>query len=223
VKEDIVYFSTDETKVETSPSCMAAENSDKWSLSLNTPSGKAIYALLVTASADNRKVTVESASDCADMTSFERAISVELSSESSNFSAGSKSLYLYKADGVTKAGRIVSALQLNQFWYLPLNSSNETSLQHYVPNTGTSLYFQSTNCSGEAFTHSSSLKSRQPFYLAGRFFQALPSEIGRGMNSQLNNNGSCSAKTPNGNNYYKLDFSYHDPLCGDNICLVKEG
>jgi hypothetical protein len=78
VDSDIVYFSTDEEKIATSPSCMATENSDKWSLSLNTATGKAIYALLITVSADNRKITVESAGDCSDITSFERAKSVEL-------------------------------------------------------------------------------------------------------------------------------------------------
>jgi hypothetical protein len=84
VKEDIVYFSTDEAKIDISPSCMAAENADKWTLSLNTSTGKAIYALLVTATADKRKVTIESAGDCADVTGFERAIGVGLGQEVTN-------------------------------------------------------------------------------------------------------------------------------------------
>lgn len=81
VDSDVVYFSTNEEKPTTSPSCMQAENNNKWSISLNTATGKAIYALLVTASADNRKITVESANDCADYAGFERAKSAELGNE----------------------------------------------------------------------------------------------------------------------------------------------
>ncbi|WP_448566726.1 hypothetical protein [Thalassotalea ganghwensis] len=88
VKDDIVYFTTDEQRT-TVPSCMATDNASSWTVSLNTPTGNAIYALLVTASADNRQVTVEGADDCGDVIGFERATSVELGAASANASVGS--------------------------------------------------------------------------------------------------------------------------------------
>ena len=90
VQNDIVYFATEGTKTETSPSCMAAENSSKWTLSLNSASGKAMYALLVTASADSREVTVETANDCADQLGYERAASIEIGKAEMKTSGGSE-------------------------------------------------------------------------------------------------------------------------------------
>ena len=78
VQEDVVYFAIEGEKTEASPSCMAAENSSKWTLSLNSASGKAMYALLVTASADDRAITVTTSNDCGDVIGYERAIAIEL-------------------------------------------------------------------------------------------------------------------------------------------------
>lgn len=76
VDSGLVYFSTDDEKSVASPSCVALDNSDKWTMSLNTETGKAAYAILITATAKNSKVTIESANDCADEIGFERAKSV---------------------------------------------------------------------------------------------------------------------------------------------------
>jgi hypothetical protein len=78
IDSEIVYFSTSQGKTGTPPICMAAENADKWTISLNTASGKATYALLVAAVTQNRNISVVSGNDCADQTGFERAQSIAL-------------------------------------------------------------------------------------------------------------------------------------------------
>lgn len=78
IDSDTVYFSTSQVKTGTLPACVAAENTDKWTLSLNSVTGKATYALLVAAVTQNRNISVVSGNDCADKAGFERAQSVEL-------------------------------------------------------------------------------------------------------------------------------------------------
>lgn len=82
VEQDVAYFSISTAKTKASPSCMLAANSQLWSLSLTTATGKASYVLLVAAVADKQVIAVTSANDCSDATGFERAqsIKVELSS-----------------------------------------------------------------------------------------------------------------------------------------------
>jgi len=84
VDGDIVYFSTNSAKKQNSPACMSSQNKDKWTLSLNTETGKASYALLVIAASDNKAILVLSANDCADKTAFERAQSIELDITANN-------------------------------------------------------------------------------------------------------------------------------------------
>ena len=45
VDENVVSFAVSNGKSHTSPSCMLQGNSDKWTISLVSPSGKTIYAL----------------------------------------------------------------------------------------------------------------------------------------------------------------------------------
>lgn len=78
VNDGIVVFGTSETKTSASPSCMATDQADKWAISINSESGRAIYSLLMTAMVTNRTVTVVSAGDCADAEGYERAIGVNL-------------------------------------------------------------------------------------------------------------------------------------------------
>ena len=73
VNGDIVVFATEATKTNTSPACVGAANSDKWAVSLNSESGRAIYSLLMTALVTKMRVNVESAGDCADQDGYERA------------------------------------------------------------------------------------------------------------------------------------------------------
>jgi hypothetical protein len=72
VIDEVVYFSTDEAKTST-PSCVIAASAEQWTVSLNNKTGRALYALLVTAMSAKQDVSIESAGDCNDAPGVERA------------------------------------------------------------------------------------------------------------------------------------------------------
>jgi hypothetical protein len=79
VDEDVVYFSTTDTKTTVSPSCMVVDNADLWALSLTSGTGRAVYSLIITAIAKDAAIEVESAGDCADAQGFKRPSSLAIS------------------------------------------------------------------------------------------------------------------------------------------------
>ena len=76
VEQQVVTFITSEAKSQSSPACMAAEHANKWTVSLDSQSGRATYSMLITAMSLNIPVNVETANDCADATGLERAARV---------------------------------------------------------------------------------------------------------------------------------------------------
>ncbi|GLX78738.1 hypothetical protein tinsulaeT_20780 [Thalassotalea insulae] len=228
VAADVVYFATDEVKQHGLPACVASASEQEWAVSLNTATGKAMYSLLVTASASNRKITVTSANDCADAVGFERAHSVELGEVNSSDDYA-KSVYLYKADGVTKVGRFVSLYQdhADEFWYLPINNDVlSTSLQRYTPDGGnSSLYFKLLNCGGDGYADRASQVGRNKYRYGGKFYTSMPTSDGKGFQSKYEyRNGvlSCVNSANSSMITYPLDLTLGDPLCGENLCVLKE-
>ena len=78
VDSEAVYFSTAEVKPTTAPQCAVAATNDRYAVSLNTKTGRAIYSLLITAMASKQSVSIESAQDCADIEGLERAKGVTI-------------------------------------------------------------------------------------------------------------------------------------------------
>lgn len=72
IKENMVHFSTAESKTESSPTCMASENANIWVFSLNEVGAEAKLSILTTALASNLSISVKTANDCAAKTGFER-------------------------------------------------------------------------------------------------------------------------------------------------------
>ncbi|MCV2883401.1 hypothetical protein OE749_01650 [Aestuariibacter sp. AA17] len=81
VQENVVFFETSETKA-TSLSCVSADNAALYSLSLTSDSGKAMYAMLMTAMASGKAIEVTSAGDCGVVDKVERAASIKFSEAS---------------------------------------------------------------------------------------------------------------------------------------------
>ncbi|MGJ8682179.1 hypothetical protein [Paraglaciecola sp.] len=73
VKDNLVTFSTSEIKAHTSPACAVEETKQKWTIKINTPTGRATYTMLMTAVATGMEVKVETAGDCAFKQGIERA------------------------------------------------------------------------------------------------------------------------------------------------------
>lgn len=78
VNGDIVHFATDAAKAVASPGCVVADTSERFTMSLQTESGRGMYSLLVTAMASNLALEVESALDCAVSPGIERALGVSV-------------------------------------------------------------------------------------------------------------------------------------------------
>ncbi len=78
VSGEIVHFSTVETKSHTSPACVVAETSERYTLSLSSKSGRALYSLLMAAMVDDLPLAVESGMDCADFAGIERANGISI-------------------------------------------------------------------------------------------------------------------------------------------------
>jgi hypothetical protein len=76
VNQGVVYFSTEQAKIATSPTCVDAAQAEKWALSLESDNGRAMYSMLMTAMATRMKIGVETASDCNAVTGFERPLRV---------------------------------------------------------------------------------------------------------------------------------------------------
>ena len=114
VNGNMVVFGTDAAKSAASPACMDAANADKWAVSLNSESGRAIYSMLMTATVTKMAVTVESAGDCADQPGFERAVGVELDVAASSQNSAKVEWAGYTAlttgDFETASGRQTSPL-----------------------------------------------------------------------------------------------------------------
>ncbi|WP_448566728.1 hypothetical protein [Thalassotalea ganghwensis] len=222
VKDDIVYFTTDEQRTNV-PSCMATDNASSWTVSLNTPTGNAIYALLVTASADKRQVTVEGAEDCGDVIGYERAASVELMQGNAS-NGNSQSYYLYKADGVTKVGEIYQVIDFENLLYVPTSSPQGSQVVQYTQDPGTSeLYFATSGCRGTAFAGLPNITGRHKDINDGAFFKSSEEIARTGVYSRLLGSGKCSNFSSSAMKAYSLDFSYEDPLCGSNVCVIKKG
>ncbi|MCV2883404.1 hypothetical protein OE749_01665 [Aestuariibacter sp. AA17] len=81
VQENVVFFETSETKA-TSLSCVSSDNAALYSLSLNSDSGKAMYAMLMTAMSSGKAIEVISAGDCGIVDKVERAASIKFSEAS---------------------------------------------------------------------------------------------------------------------------------------------
>jgi hypothetical protein len=223
VSNDVVYFTTTEAKADVSPACMAPENITQWALSLNTETGKAAYALLVTASAANRTINVETAYDCADSDGFERAASVSLNAPIAS-PLDTKQLYLYKGDGVTNLGRIVDIYRGNQFFFFTENDN--TALSSYIkPVSNYTIYFTAQDCTGTAAVQGAGKVFTHPILNVGKFIQSSPSGVNHLISkvSQLSSLGVCTNNENPTNSYLNiLDLAYEDPLCGNNICVFKD-
>jgi hypothetical protein len=89
VDENTVYFSTQQTKTHTSPTCIKPETKNQWTVSLSSSNGRALYSLLATAVAGNLDIDVSSALDCADINGIERAKGVSISPVSGSTYIGS--------------------------------------------------------------------------------------------------------------------------------------
>ncbi|WDE04083.1 hypothetical protein SG34_022385 [Thalassomonas viridans] len=227
VDGDNVHFATAEAKAVASPSCVAAETSERFAVSLRTEAGRAMYSLLITAMSSGQPVTVISGQDCADVFGLERAQSVSISPEVADSSSAGKPLSLYKGDGVTKLGRIVGpGANVNTLYYLPVENEIEIKAYYNKPFLTTktlySLYFESQDCSGDSYGSSPNGQTYAKYngvdgvkmyrYSGSKHFQY----------QSVSNSNGCRALSATSSQTHYLWVPYVDALCGESACLIKE-
>lgn len=78
VENDIVYFSTSESKNKASPNCAVDETKEQWAMSLTSTEGRNLYRALLTANASGNSIEVTSANDCQATQNIERPLSIEI-------------------------------------------------------------------------------------------------------------------------------------------------
>jgi hypothetical protein len=226
VDGNAVHFSISEAKAITSPSCVIAETNNRFSVSLQSEAGRAMYSLLITAMASKQAVTVESAQDCADITGVERAkgLSIVPALVSSEGTSG-KAMYLYKDDGVTKLGRILGRMDSGSLEYFPVDDNkiigtynmNFLSTKVYKD---VSVVFKSTTCSGTAYALNRYVLTN-PYFNSGNLSNGTSSgAINISYKSILQADGVCKNEVGQSRTLYPLEP--YNFICGNNPCIFKE-
>ncbi|MCV2884652.1 hypothetical protein OE749_08085 [Aestuariibacter sp. AA17] len=217
VDGNTVYFSSSTAKASTSPACVAPENSDYWTTSLTSESGRAMYSLLVTALAKETQFDVISANDCADADGFERAQSINLllGEVSSNKGDG---IGVYQADGVTRVGTLLYVDQETSDWYYADNIASDKPKR--ISRSGiyeVAIFYSGLNCTGSAYTSASQsrVKSTSEPWVYSR-------SGSKGNYSYRSvSNGSClSYNQAYSGSFYRLTKTSNG-VCGQGVCLLK--
>jgi len=222
VQGDIVHFATDSPKAVASPSCAAAETSERFSLSLQSESGRGMYSLLVTAMASDLALEIESAQDCAVAPGVERALGVSVAPVSGN----GDSLYqfsLYTGDGKTKLGKIMELRSAAQFYYFSEDTDN-TEFQYYEKSSNTGIYFSQENCQGPAYSLKKDTVAVQKGFNDYRYFRSTDTRetIIRKSYMASSQKDVCNNISESSINVYPLELTYTDPLCGEHPCIIKK-
>ena len=219
VQGDNVIFTTQAEKTGARPSCVAQEHVDKWSVSLKTASGRALYSMLATSLAGRLNVTVTSANDCSDVEGVERASSIAVMPNVTVSNSGV--LALFKGDGETKVGNIVGTVN-GGLQYAPLE--NPYFLKNYANPVRefSTLYYTQDNCQGDAYSYETGATIYDLSLNGGRFYKTSKSKGGAAIRSRLVTNAECIAFVSTMNNISRIeDTNYVDPLCGESPCQIK--
>jgi hypothetical protein len=226
VDGDAVHFSTNEAKSAVSPSCVIAETNDRFTVSLQSEAGRAMYSLLITAMASKQAVTIESALDCTDIEGVERAkgVSIVPITVAANLEGSGKSMYLYKGDNTTKLGRIFNGDGGNNiYYYYPVDDNTVTRKYAFdTPLLDIDIYFEKSNCTGVAYllTHTINF-IRHPYHNSGQVIMRSSTSRSGASYSRLNLQGICFNNTTYSNTLYPL-VPYNNLLCGNSPCIFKE-
>lgn len=226
VENDVIIFSTTETKSAAAPACAGAEQADNWSISLKTQTGRAMYTLITTAIAKDMAVAVSSAQDCADTGTIERAARIDLVAHSINETNSSGDVgsgaTIYKGDGVTKVGTLVGVKDEERWFYVDNEASSKMKLLDNSVVKHGYIYFSEDSCTGTLMVPSTSeTVSANAYHMEGLFFKV---EAGtwarRSIRSKLSLDGICDADVRN--LHMSLTVGFEHSVCGSRLCVVKE-
>ncbi|MCV2884326.1 hypothetical protein OE749_06430 [Aestuariibacter sp. AA17] len=215
VSDQIIILETaDPARERKHPSCVNLEGENKWTASLLTDSGRAIYTLAMLAINQHKTLTIETSGDCGDIEGIERAASAHVAIQQ-NQPLTSKATYpgLFKGDGKTLVGRIISFEPRSDTFYFLTNepATRPQFYAHpkveYVSNMIT--HYAERECKGKAY-----LPSNRIFFDGIRFYKG-----GEHKTNLLSrrSNGKCYSIKGDG---YLLEEAEH-PICGEKPCVAR--
>ncbi len=223
VDNDVVLFSTTQPKSASSPSCMTQINSNLWSASLSSDSGRAIYSLILTSMVKGEGVglSIESAQDCNAQEGVERAAKVKLTATAiSATPANSGSRFgVYNWDGSSRLGTLVELSAVTTWFYL--EAGGDGIPKQVKPASYGNLFFSGENCTGNPLTNSGSTVMKNPYFQDGKYFSRGTGRSSYSPKSQRYPSGNCQNGGWNGT-FYDVIPGYVDPACGVKDCILKE-
>lgn len=247
LRDDSVIFSLQSAKTHSIPSCAAnlPQTKQMWTFSINDLRGRAMYSMLMTAVAKQQEIEVTSSQACLQQIELASGIRLAVSQQADMTPSQGAKVHLYKGDGVTKLGVVISATHGGReygqdggmphtglFMYVPVD--NPTLVKSYSQTHYTDSYysflFTDPHCTSQPFT-------------TGNFGDGIKSILFPKANIsgfyKLNKNKQLStlsnmrvykwseqgclednAEIWNYSNYYELERGI-DPLCGEQLCIIK--
>ncbi|ALU44693.1 hypothetical protein [Pseudoalteromonas rubra] len=233
---DAVTFTLEQPKSHAIPACVSADNQQKWAINLNSLQGQAMYSLLVTAVSKEHLVNVTSANRCESIADIEQAEAISLTTKT--VSAPDSGILLYKGDGKTLLGKVLSeSFYGNQYYrqdsyrFAPVGGA--TQLQNYSIYRNVSIYYVDSQCEGEAYSDKT-ISPEQSYYSKARNFYyhtaVSPTEQdylhvhGDAQVYKLHDDtGECTAYGGQAKQFTRmtrLTYIEH-PLCGSKGCIIK--
>lgn len=220
VENGVATFKLENEQQYTSATCAASGSIGIFSITLQEHTGRAQYAALIDASNGDKTLSVGLSSVCEQVAGIESATSIKVIKDSSSntaFSSG-KSLYLYKGDGVTKKGRVVSYDWTTQrIAYVSVEDN--TGVKFYSRKASNKVYFTEENCSGSPVATGKGHLFHHKIFDDGRFYMSGEEKSLYLVKSMING-GVCLADEKS---YYYYDMEpIEDSECGPSPCIFVE-
>lgn len=225
-------FSLAQDKAHTSPACVHPDTKQLWSLDITSVQGRALYGLLMTAVSKSQLVSVRSANNCDVLAGIEQVAGLNVSFSDAQ-PAGSSTVALYKGDGVTKVGDVITVANGYVTYH---DKANNWFARFTRRNSNSPVYYLDAQCQGQPYGLSgtwSDSHNQGPTYstILNAFLLASPSwETSNRLNIYGGNkvyahleDGSCvenGVSYEKDASYTKLSETMH-PMCGDKQCVIK--
>lgn len=225
VSNNTAVFSTTSEKTHALPSCVAGNLQDKWAIALDTDTGKASYALLMTALAADKAIAIESAQDCADADGYERPARIisQTASEDASETNANGNIGIYRHDG-SFVGKLVNILDDGSWQYVDASGSRLPEVITYTSNLEESsvFYFTGPSCTGTPAVQATLDPGRYTYhrmYEEAKIFRASHT-VTQGYLYELTNEGLCRNRGFNGG-VRLLDNNPPQSVCGTHPCILK--
>ncbi|MBE0370360.1 hypothetical protein [Pseudoalteromonas aurantia] len=231
VEGEVATFTLSEPKTHTVPSCVTAERTNQWAINLSSLQGQAMYSLLVTAVSKEQLVSVHSTMRCESLAGVEQAARILLSiNQSSN--GRHDGAWLYKGDGFTKVGKVISG-DSGWYQYAPIGGTIKMHLYRpEIVENNNGFSYLDAECKGDPYLDYHGYEYLKFVKPVNHYLTYSDSTIkgnrladhGHVHFYRGDTNGGCTKETRSlayqSTRAVKLEKTEH-PLCGSTPCWIK--